>query len=312
MRFRKIVLKLAIMGGLWAVGPTLAVLAHSLIAPDRVGVFEETELDLPLLARQGTNEAVQPEIGNAHVFETGPVMGFGTPEPRRWFGLGVRSGTPRPIVVLLHPSGQDGQSVLALWQGVAKKRDIVLVAPEARGDTWSMISDGPMFLAALLKEVGVNYPMASDWIFLVGYGEGAAHAMRIANLGGGPFGAVAAVSGQSPRFRMLPALTPVPVLGFVGDHDGDDAVPNMRAALDRLAQAGHPATLTRISGGTAMDAGASQGLADHIWTRLSDRAPASLRAQAPADTSSDPTGVVVRRGTDTGSGAKWIRVGPGD
>lgn len=310
---RRLVRKVLVTATLWLVGPMAAVYAHSVILPDRAGVYEESTG--PTFAQAGQGPYVyQPpqDVGTLHQFEIGPVGGFGAPEPRRWYGFGPTEGAPRPVVVLLHGAGRNGAAMIDMWQDLAKRQDIVLVAPDARSTRWSLVTDGPMFLGALLKEAAALYPLDADRIFLAGHSDGGAHAMRIANLGGGPFRAVVTHSGHSNPIRMIPALSPVPVHSFVGDADVAFTVDSSRTALEHLARAGHPTSLTVIPDHNHWYYGIGKSLAPLMWQRLTStqgarpepaNAPDQLVHRAAPDRSDR---------SDRAAGAKWVRVPQSD
>src|SRR5215470_1065337 len=59
------------------------------------------------------------------------VLSFGGTD--RTYSLFVPSGlaTPSPLLLLLHGSGQDGESLIAAWQEIAQKEGIILAAPDS-------------------------------------------------------------------------------------------------------------------------------------------------------------------------------------
>lgn len=303
---RRVLRKLLVMGAFWLLGPMAAVFAHALVVPDRAGVYDERSGPSFDRAGQGPYVYQPPEgVGTVHRFEIGPVAGFGALEERVWYGLGPSGGPPRPVIVLLHGAGRNGASMIDMWQDLAARQDIILVAPDARATHWSLVTDGPMFLAALLREAGTHYPVDTGRLFLVGHSDGGAHAMRIANLGGGPFRAVVTHSGHSNRLRMIPALSPVPVHSFVGDADVAFTVDSSRAALEHLARAGHPTSLTVIPRHNHWYYGIGKSLAPLMWQRLTDGEALPRTPVAP------PADLVQRSApdqTDRGTGAKWVRV----
>ena len=307
---RRVLRKLVVMATLWLLGPIALVLGHAALLPDRVGAYDErTGPTFDGAGRGPYVYQVPADAGTLHEFQIGPVAGFGAPEERLWHGFGPTDGPPRPVIVLLHGAGRNGASMIDMWQDLAKRQNVVLVAPDARAPRWSLVTEGPMFLSALLKDAAEQYAIDFKSIYLVGHSNGGAHAMRIANLGGGVFRAVATHSGHSNRLRMIPALNPVPIHSFVGDADVAFTVESSRAALTHLARAGHPTSLTVIPGHNHWYYGIGKNLASVMWQRLgADQAP-------PQSPGSPPPAQMVQRSapvpTDRATGAKWVRV-PGN
>lgn len=303
---RSFLRKLVVMAALWLLGPVAAVSVHALVLPDRVGAYDVYAG--PTFERAGRGPYVYDapaDVGTQHVFGIGPVVGFGAPEERLWYGFGPTDGPPRPVVVLLHGAGRNGASMIDMWQDLAKRQDIVLVAPDARATRWSLVTDGPMFLGALLKEAATRYPLDTDRIYLAGHSDGGAHAMRIANLGGGPFKAVVTHSGHPTRRRMIPAMTPVPIHSFVGDADVTFTVDSSRMALKHLARAGHPTSLTVIPEHNHWYYGIGKSLAPLMWQSLI--ADAAL-PQSPVAQPAQLVQSTAPARTERATGAKWVRV----
>lgn len=306
----RLVRKILVAVAVWLLGPMAVVFAHSVLLPDRAGTYEERSGPTFERAGRGPYAYDTPkDIGTLHRFEIGPVAGFGAPEERLWRGVGPTGGPPRPALVLLHGAGRNGASMIDMWQDLARRQDIILLAPDARAARWSLLTDGPMFLGALLQDAAQHYPLDVHRIYLVGHSNGGAHAMRIANLGGGPFRAVATHSGHANRMRMIPAPSPVPIQSFVGDADVAFTVDSSRKALRHLAHAGHPTSLTVIPGHNHWYYGIGKSLAPLMWQRLIEgdappRAPSAPPVQQPAR-------LVQPTAPDTSNrenGAKWVRV----
>src|SRR6476620_7674039 len=50
----------------------------------------------------------------------------------------LRSGTPAPLIVLLHGSGRNGLSLVEKWKDLAAKEGIIIVGPDALNSAvWS-------------------------------------------------------------------------------------------------------------------------------------------------------------------------------
>ncbi|MFW2543468.1 hypothetical protein ACN2XU_12555 [Primorskyibacter sp. 2E107] len=84
-----------------------------------------------LSAHAGTRNQFEPpsDLGARPVTRAGPLMGFGTPEDRVWYGQGPHHGGARLVIVLLYGSGRDGRAMLAMWKDFAKRQTLILAAP---------------------------------------------------------------------------------------------------------------------------------------------------------------------------------------
>ena len=61
---------------------------------------------------------------------------------------------PAPLLLLLHGSGRDGMSQINEWKSLAEKEGLILAAPDsANSREWSMNTDGPEFLHAVVEAV---------------------------------------------------------------------------------------------------------------------------------------------------------------
>src|SRR5205823_9570964 len=66
----------------------------------------------------------------------------------------VTKDHPAPLIVTLHGSGRNGQSLVTSWQALAEKEGIVLAGPDASDFLgWAMRVDGPVFLHDVVEDV---------------------------------------------------------------------------------------------------------------------------------------------------------------
>lgn len=166
---------------------------------------------------------------------------------RTWHALAAGRPGARPLVVLLHGSGRDGAAMIDMWQDVARREGLLLVAPDSADPAgWSRAEDGPAFLDALLAEVAALHPYDPGAVFLYGHSAGAMAALSLA--ADGPWRAVAA-HGGAPRLDTLgPARRAVPLRVQIGDADPLFPLPEVRAAAAALARQGHDVELAVIPG----------------------------------------------------------------
>lgn len=202
--------------------------------------FTET-LAPELTPPAGPQEFTTPENYAAHLIDREGGI-------RRWWSLGRDPGKgPAPVVLLLHGSGRDGRSMLAMWEEVARRHGLILVAPDALDPAgWSAAVDGPAFLEAVLADAVRLYPADPARVYLAGHSAGANFALSLAADPPGKARALAVHAGaQLPTGA---AANPVPVRIYLGDKDPLFPLDDARATGRALAAAGHLTGLVVIPG----------------------------------------------------------------
>lgn len=130
------------------------------------------------------------------------VEGFGAAS----VALPLGATTPRPIVVVLHGRGDRPEWQCGSFRGVLGARAFVLcpAGQSASGGTygWGSFDDTAAELRAALKALKARYGahVAKGSIVLVGYGEGADHAVDLARQEPSFFARVAVVNGDPAAF----------------------------------------------------------------------------------------------------------------
>ena len=102
-----------------------------------------------------------------------------------------------PLVVALHGGSGSGREFLWAWLREARGRRFLLMAPTARGPTWSLM--GPDFDGAALRAMTAwvcqHWRVKRSSILLTGLSDGATYAMLTGATADSPFTALAPVSG---------------------------------------------------------------------------------------------------------------------
>lgn len=260
----RLIALLVLAGLVWETSGTRL---HAALLPDRAGTYAEMQVPRPADAPpdRASHDYDPPEIGTRHVMTAGAFFGYGPALRREWVGMGPTDGPPRPAIVLLHGSARGGTSMLDMWQELAAREGLILIAPDALDRNWSMRADGPVFLAALLRDAARFHPIDSDQVYLMGHSAGAMHAMRVANIGLGPWRAVGLHAGVSTSH---PAWNPVPVAAFVGARDPLFPVPTVQEALRTLSRNGHDVSLQVIADHDHWYYDAGPALAPVIWQAM--------------------------------------------
>ena len=121
-------------------------------------------------------------------------------ESRGGFSLYVPEsydGSAWPLVVALHGGSGHGADFLWTWLREARSRQCLLLAPTARGSTWSF--QGPDMdsraLRSMLDFIGERWKIDSDRILLTGLSDGATYSLFCGLQPDMPFTALAPVSG---------------------------------------------------------------------------------------------------------------------
>lgn len=149
---------------------------------------------------------------------------------------------PVPLVMLLHPSGGDGQYLIKLWQELATRECFVLVGPDANNsDHWSAPVDGPDFLHDVAEAVRAERALDPRRIYLFGFSAGAGFSINMSLLESEYFAATAAYASITFKDQFADiAARKLPFSFTVGVKDEIFSVADARRARDALRARGFP------------------------------------------------------------------------
>lgn len=177
-----------------------------------------------------------------------------------------------PLVVLLHGSGRDGTTLIEPWQSLAKKERIALVAPDAQvRQGWSIGTDGPALLHALVEALRAGGRIDGRRMYLFGHSAGGHHAIDIALLESEYFAAVAVHAGaltHDPDVLTAQADRKIPIAMWNGTDDRVVALPAVRQVRDYLAGRGFDVTLTEMPRHTHDYYGSASQINKAVWEFL--------------------------------------------
>jgi len=149
-----------------------------------------------------------------------------------------------PLVVALHGGSGSGDDFVWTWLREARGRRFLLLAPTARGSTWSMMGadvDGPA-LRSMVEYVCERWRVNTGSILLTGLSDGATYALLCGLAKDSPFTALAPVSGTlHPGVLGGDRLEAIPGRRIYLVHGARDwlfPVAMVRAASEALRQAG--------------------------------------------------------------------------
>ncbi len=179
-----------------------------------------------------------------------------------------------PLIVLLHGSGRNGQTLIDPWKELADKENVVLVAPDSRNPaTWSLGPDGPEFLRDVVEAVKTKYPIDSRRVYLFGHSGGAIFALLMSLLESEYFASAAVHAGalrnQDSRF-FEDAKRKIPVALFVGDRDPLFPVEGVRATREMFVTRGFPVKLVEIPNHTHWYYDKAEKINRDVWIFLKE------------------------------------------
>jgi poly(3-hydroxybutyrate) depolymerase len=188
---------------------------------------------------------------------------------------GLTPDRPVPLVVLLHGSGRDGQSLADPWKDLAAAEKFILAAPDASDSrAWRIPEDAPEFLVELAQDLRRKHPIDPRRMYLFGHSAGAVMTLEMSLLESQFFAAGAAHAGALPAeaAEMLHAAKRrIPIAIWVGTDDAFFPLAAVRATRDALKSAGLPIELTEIPKHTHWYYGSAKEINKQVWAFLSQQ-----------------------------------------
>ena len=163
----------------------------------------------------------------------------------------VKSGTPAPLIVLLHGSGHNGLSLVDKWKDFAAKEAIIIVGPDSMDPSrWASPVDGPDFLHDLVESIKSKYPIDPRRVYLFGHSGGAVFALYMSLFESQYFAATVVHAGalhqRDPAISLAKRKTPIAI--FVGTRDPLFPLEDVRGTRDDLNKQGFAVELTEVPG----------------------------------------------------------------
>jgi dienelactone hydrolase len=147
-----------------------------------------------------------------------------------------------PGVLLLHGAGGSGRDTLDAWKAFAKRRGIVLVAPDLPREL-AFESIAPPFFRAVMDEVGRSNALVKQRLYVFGYSMGGCLAHDAAMFDSDYFAAVAVYGNFiSPDYVSIlkEAKRKMPIAIYAGEEDEMIPVKSVRSTRDLLKSKGFP------------------------------------------------------------------------
>jgi phospholipase/carboxylesterase len=161
------------------------------------------------------------------------------------------SGTPLPLCVLLHPGGARADE-MALAFPAAEELGVVVLAPDARDNTWDGIDSriGPdvEFIDAAMKYTFARIAVDPTKVAFAGHSDGASYALSLGLANGDLFTHVVAFAPGSIFMPGPPVGRP---LIYIAHGTRDNVLPialTSRLMVPRLRDAGYQLTYREFDG----------------------------------------------------------------
>lgn len=160
--------------------------------------------------------------------------------------------TPAPLVMALHGGSGHGRSFLWTWIREARSRGLIVVAPTATGDTWSLSDpDADMkHLDAILAQIRSQWSVDARRMLLTGISDGGTFTLMAGLMETSPFTHLAPIAaGFHPILMYIsdPDRTSgLPIYLIHGAHDWMFPVDVARDAYEVLSSAGAQVTYREI------------------------------------------------------------------
>jgi poly(3-hydroxybutyrate) depolymerase len=176
---------------------------------------------------------------------------------------------PAPLLLLLHGSGRDGMSQINEWQSLAEKEGIILIAPDsANSREWSMGTDGPEFLHAIVEAVRAKNSVDGKRIYLFGHSAGAVFALYMGVMESKYFAAAgvhAGAMGEDFYPYLDLAKRKIPISIWVGTVDPYFSLTLVKGTQAELTKHGFDAKMVEMKGHDHNYYAVSKELNPKIW-----------------------------------------------
>jgi poly(3-hydroxybutyrate) depolymerase len=164
----------------------------------------------------------------------------------------AKDSAPRPLIVLLHGSRRNGETLVGPWKELAEKEGIVLAGPDSLDSVhWTTPTDGPAFLRDVVTDVSSKTSIDPRRVYLFGHSAGACMALEMGAFESNYFAAVAIHAGAIPTedFGAFDwATRKTPYAFWIGTRDQFFSLDWVKANRDALKSRGFPVEYTEMAG----------------------------------------------------------------
>lgn len=157
------------------------------------------------------------------------------------------------LILTLHGSGRDGNSLVEKWKDIADQEGFILVGPNSMNPArWSSADDSEEFLHELVEQLKGTYSIDPKRVFLFGHSAGAVYALNLSMSQSEYFAATAVhagswrSSGELNIVRLAKRKTPIAI--FVGDVDQYFPLDSVKQTEELLKSNQFPIQVTVMKG----------------------------------------------------------------
>lgn len=195
----------------------------------------------------------------------------------RYVPSSLKPNEPAPLLLLLHGSGRDGQSLVKPWKDLAEREGIILVGPDALDSkNWNSAADAdcPDFLLAVITDVMSKTLVDPERLYLFGNSAGAKYAIMLGLIESKYFAAVAVHAGslQPNEFQLTKqAERRIPIAIWAGQWDEVVPLNEVIATVDALKAEAFDVRLTQMIRHTHDYSAKSDEVNIAAWNFLKDK-----------------------------------------
>ena len=177
---------------------------------------------------------------------------------------------PLPVLVLLHGAGDQAESFARAWVSLARKKQIVLIAPQLPRDP-TLEPLIPKTLPCLVDDVRKQASLDQHRVYLFGYSMGGYLAYDGALIDSEYFAAATIhAMGIADEYADIVqrATRKIPFDISIGDRDQMVSLPQVRKTRDLLRKSGFPVRYKEISGHSHNYYEISDSINNDVWDFL--------------------------------------------
>lgn len=175
-----------------------------------------------------------------------------------------------PVLLLLHGAGDQAENFIQAWKSLARKKQIVLIAPQLPRDP-TLEPHIPKILPCLVDDVRKQARLDPHRIYLFGYSMGGYLAYDAALLDSDYFAAAAIhAMGIADDYASIvqQASRKIPIAISIGDRDQLVSLAQVRKTRDLLKKSGFPVQYQEIVDHTHNYYEISDSINNEVWRFL--------------------------------------------
>lgn len=182
------------------------------------------------------------------------------------------ANSPLPVLLLLHGAGDKAANFIQPWESFARKKGVVLVAPQLPREL-SFEEVAPKMFRCVIGDATKTISVDQHRIYLFGHSMGGYLAFDGALLDSGYYAAaVVHAMGIEESYTSIigKATRKIPIAIYIGDHDEMVSHSMVRKTRDLLKKAGFPIEYREIMDHTHNYYEISDLINDDAWKFLKD------------------------------------------